>query len=170
MSSKSIDKRTYVWAKAERTCVLLAIGVSSMSSKSGDKRTYVWAKAKRTWVLLAIGEQEREIQNAQTGVVNVIKVHRQKDICMGKSRKDMCPFSYWSVANVIKVRRQKDICMGKSQMDMCPFSYWRAREGNSECTGKFHQSPETKKTRGSKMPQKAGCAGSKKVSNCCNYI
>ena len=25
------------------------------------------------------------------------------------------------------------------------FSYWRAREVNSECTGKFHQSPETKK-------------------------
>ena len=35
-----------------------------MSSKSGDKRIYVWAKAKRTCVLLAIGEQEREIQNA----------------------------------------------------------------------------------------------------------
>ena len=43
MSSKSGDKRTYVWAKAKRTCVLLAIGC----------------------VLLAIGEQEREIQNAQ---------------------------------------------------------------------------------------------------------
>ena len=26
------------------------------------------------------------------------------------------------------------------------------------------------KTRGSKMPQKAGCAGSNKVSDCCNYI
>ena len=25
-------------------------------------------------------------------------------------------------------------------------------------------------TRGSKMPQKAGCAGSNKVSDCCNYI
>ena len=38
-----------------------------MSSKSGDKRTYVWAEAKRipVCVLLAIGEQEREIQNAQ---------------------------------------------------------------------------------------------------------
>ena len=35
----------------------------------------------------------------------------------------------------IKVWRQKDICMGKSQMDMCPFSYWRAREANSESTG-----------------------------------
>ena len=47
----------YVWAKAERTCVLLAIGVLSMSSRSGDKRTYmyVWAKAERTCVLLAIG-------------------------------------------------------------------------------------------------------------------
>ena len=28
---------------------------------------------------------------------------------------------------------------------MCPFSFWRAREGNSECAGKFHESPETKK-------------------------
>ena len=59
MSSKSRDKRTYVWAKAERTCVLLAIAMLSMSSKSGDKRTYVWAKTKRTCVLVAIGEQER---------------------------------------------------------------------------------------------------------------
>ena len=73
-------------------------------------------KSQRTCVLLGIGVQEREIQNAQLGFVNVIKV-----------------------------RRQKDIRMGKSQMDMCPFSYWKAREGNSECTGKFHQSPETKK-------------------------
>ena len=102
-------------------------------------------KGKRTCVLLGIGAQEREIQNAQPGVVNVIKVRRQKDICMGKSRKDLCPFRYWSVVIVIKVWRQKDICMGKIQTDMCPFSYWRAREGNSECTGKFHQSPETKK-------------------------
>ena len=41
MSSKSGNKRTYVWAKAKRTCILLAIGVLSISSKSGDKRTYV---------------------------------------------------------------------------------------------------------------------------------
>ena len=40
---------------------------------------------------------------------------------------------------------KKDICMGKSQTDMCPFSCWKAREGNSECTGKFHQSSETKR-------------------------
>ena len=79
--------------------------VLSMSSGSRDKRTYVRAKAKRTCVLLAIGV----------------------------------------LSMSIKVRRQKDICMGKSQTDMCPFSYWRAREGNSERTGKFHQSPETKK-------------------------
>ena len=65
VSSRSRDKRTYVWAKAERTCVLLAIRVVSMSSKSGDKRTYVCAKSKRTCVLVAIGEQKREIQNAQ---------------------------------------------------------------------------------------------------------
>ena len=75
MLSKSRDKRTYVWAKAERTCVLSAIGVLSMSSKSGDKRTYVWAKANTTCVLLAIGEQEREIQNTE---VNFIKVRRQQ--------------------------------------------------------------------------------------------
>ena len=65
MSSKYGYKRTYVWPKVKRTCVLLVIGVLSMSSKSGDKRTYVWAKAKWTCVLLAIGEQEREIKNAQ---------------------------------------------------------------------------------------------------------
>ena len=75
MSSKSGDKRTYVWTKAERTCFLLAIGVLSMSAKSGDKRTYVWAKAKRTCVLLGNGEQEKEIQNAH---LNFIKVRRQK--------------------------------------------------------------------------------------------
>ena len=45
---------------------------------------------------------------------------------MGKSRKNMHPYGYWSVVNVNKVQRQKDICMGKNQMDMCPFSYWRA--------------------------------------------
>ena len=89
--------------------------------------------------------REREGNSECTGIVNVIKVRRQKDICMGKSRKDMCSFSYWCVVNVIKVQRQKDIIMGKSQKGMCPFSSWRAREGNSECTGKFHQSPETKK-------------------------
>ena len=65
----------YIWAKAERTCVLLAIGVLSMSSKSRNKRTHVWAKANRTCVLLAIGEQKREIQNGQ---VNYMKVRRQK--------------------------------------------------------------------------------------------
>ena len=37
---------------------------------------------------------------------------------MVKSKKDMCPFSYWSVVDVIKVRREKDICMGKSQNDI----------------------------------------------------
>ena len=60
-------------------------------------------------------------------------------------RKDMCSFSYLSDVHVIKVQSQKDIYMGKSQTDLCPFSYWRAREGSSECTGKFHQSLETKK-------------------------
>ena len=75
MSSKLEDIRTYVWAKAERTCVVLAIGVLLVSSKSGDKKTYIWAKAKQPGVLLAIEGQEREIQNAQ---VNFIKVRRQK--------------------------------------------------------------------------------------------
>ena len=37
--------------------------VLSMSSKSRDKRTYVWAKGKRTRVLLAIGKQEIEKSN-----------------------------------------------------------------------------------------------------------
>ena len=55
----------------------------------------------------------REGNSECTGVVNVIKVRRQKDICMNQSQNDMCPFSYWSVVNVIKVWRQKDICMGK---------------------------------------------------------
>ena len=46
----------------------------------------------------------------------------KKDICtcMGKSRKYMCPFSYWSVVNVIKVRRQKDISMGKRTCVLLP--------------------------------------------------
>ena len=64
----------------------------------------------------------------------------------GQKPKGHLPFSYWSVVHVIKVQRQKDICIGESQMDMCHFSYWRAREGNSESTGKFHQSSETKKS------------------------
>ena len=51
--------------KSKRECVLLIIAVLSMSSKSGDKRTYLWGKGKRTGVLLTIGGQEREIQNAQ---------------------------------------------------------------------------------------------------------
>ena len=105
---------------------------------------HVWEKGKRTCVLLTIGEQEREIQNAQ--MLSMSSKSRDKRTCMGKSKRDMCPFSYWRVVNVIKVWRQKDICMGKRQKDMCPFRYWRAREGNSDCTGKFHQSPETKKS------------------------
>ena len=67
----------------------------------------------------------REENSECTGVVNFIKVQRQKDVCMGKSQKDMCPFSYWSVVSVIKVPRQNDICMGKREKDtLCPFSYW----------------------------------------------
>ena len=57
----------------------------------------------------------------------------------------MCPFCYCSVVNVVKVWRQKDICMGKNKKDMCHCSYWRGREVNSEYRGKFHQSAETKK-------------------------
>ena len=68
----------------------------------------MYGKKAKGHVLLGIGEQESEIQNAPPSVINVIKV-----------------------------RRQKDICMGISQTNMCSFSYWRAREGNSECTVKF---------------------------------
>ena len=78
--------------------------VLSMSSKSGDKRTYVWAKAERTCVLLAI------------------------ECCQCHQSPETTGHMY-----------------GQSQTDMCSFSYWRGREGNSECTGKFHPSPETKK-------------------------
>ena len=42
-----------------------------VSAESGDKRTYVWAKAERTCVLLAIGEQEREIQNTEVNFIKV---------------------------------------------------------------------------------------------------
>ena len=94
----------------------------------------------------------REVNSECTGVVNVIIVQRQKDICMGKSRKDMCPFSYCSVLIVIKVWRQKDICLEKKQKDMCPCSYWREREVNSEYRGKFHQSAETKKKKWARSP------------------
>ena len=54
----------------------------------------------------------REGNSECTGVVNVIKIQRQKDIRMGKSRKDMCPFSY---SSAVKVWKQKDICMGKAK-------------------------------------------------------
>ena len=36
----------------------------------------------------------REGNSESTDVVNVFKVQRHKDICMGKSKRDMCPFSY----------------------------------------------------------------------------
>ena len=52
--------------------------VLSMSSKSRDKRTYVWAKAERTCVLLAIGNQEREIQNAQVNFIKVRNKKKNK--------------------------------------------------------------------------------------------
>ena len=44
-----------------------------MASKSRVKRTYVWAKAKWTCVLLAIGEQEREVQKAPVNFIKVKK-------------------------------------------------------------------------------------------------
>ena len=69
---QSPETKGHMYAKVQRTCDLLAIGVLSMSSKSGDKGAYVWAKAQRTCVLLAMGEQEREILNAE------VKVRRQK--------------------------------------------------------------------------------------------
>ena len=57
--------------KSRKDMCPLAIGVFSMSSKSGDKKTYVWTKGKRTCVLLAIGDQEREIQNAEGNFIKV---------------------------------------------------------------------------------------------------
>ena len=33
----------------------------------------------------------------------------------GQKQEGMCPFNYCSVVNVIKVQRQKDICMGKGK-------------------------------------------------------
>ena len=58
----------------------------------------------------------REGNSECRGVVNVIKVQRQKDICMGKSQKDMAVFLAIgeqereiknAQVNFIKVRRQK---------------------------------------------------------------
>ena len=54
--------------------------VLSMSSKYGVKRTYVWAKAKWTCVLLAIGEQEREVQNAQVNFIKVRRQKKKSDL------------------------------------------------------------------------------------------
>ena len=69
--------------------VLLAIGMLSMSSKSGEKRTYVWATAERTCVLLAIGEQEREIQNAQVNFIKVRRQKKKKKvICRSASSSE----------------------------------------------------------------------------------
>ena len=104
-----------------------------------DARTYVWEKGKRTCVLLGIGEGNSEC------TARCCQCHQSLETKGHMYGQKPCPSSYWSVVNVIKVWRQKDICMGKSQTDMCRFIYWRAREGNSECTGKFHQSPETRK-------------------------
>ena len=62
-------------------------------------------------------------------------------MCMGKSKTLAVERDVKQQIN----RNQNDICRGKRQKDMCPFRYWRAREGNSDYTGKFHQSPETEK-------------------------
>ena len=72
MSSKSGDKRTYVWAKAKKTCPFSYWSVVSVIKVWRQKDICM---GKMTCVLLGIGEQEREIQNAQ---VNFIKVRRQK--------------------------------------------------------------------------------------------
>ena len=55
---------------------------------------------------------------------------------MGKSQKNMCPFSYWRVRET----NSEGHMYGKKQKDMCPFSYWRVREANSECTGVVNSS------------------------------
>ena len=57
----------------------------------------------------------REENPECTGVVNVIKVRRQKNICMGKSRKDMCPFSYWNVAMSSKSRDKRTYVWAKAK-------------------------------------------------------
>ena len=56
--------------KRQTTCALLAIGVLSMSSKSGDKRTYVWAKAKQTCPF-SYWRAREGIQNAQVNFVKI---------------------------------------------------------------------------------------------------
>ena len=96
MPSKSNARRTYVWVKAKRTCVLFSYwrareGNSECHHSPETKGHTYGLKAKGHVSFLAIGEQERGNSEC-TGVVNAIKVRRQKDICMGKSQKDMCPF------------------------------------------------------------------------------
>ena len=66
-------QRDICMGKIKRDICPLATGVLSMSSKYGDKRTYVWGKGKRTCVLLGIGVQEREIQTAQVNFIKETK-------------------------------------------------------------------------------------------------
>ena len=68
---------------------------------------------------------------------------KRTNVCLKAKQK--CVLLGIGVLSMSSKSRVKRTCMSKIQMDLCPFSYWRAREGSSECTGKFHQSPETKK-------------------------
>ena len=61
---------------------------NSISSKSGDKRTYVWKKAKRTFILLAIGDQERQIQNPQVLSISSKSEDKKKVICRSASSSE----------------------------------------------------------------------------------
>ena len=51
-----------------------------MSSKSIVKRTYVWTKAKRTCVLLVTGEEGREVQNGQVNFIKVRRQRKKSDL------------------------------------------------------------------------------------------
>ena len=68
---------------------------NSISSKSGDKRAYVRGKATWTCVLLATGEKEANSESA--GVVNFIKVQRQKTKALARLTLKKCTLYglYW---------------------------------------------------------------------------
>ena len=85
----------------------------------------------------------REGNSECTGVVSVFKVWRQKD---GQKQKGDVSFKLLECCQCHQSPETKGHMYGKGQKDMCSFRYWSAREGNSDCTGKFHQSSEIKKS------------------------
>ena len=94
-------------------------------------------KAKRH-VILGIVEQMIEIQNAEPGIVNDIKVRRQKDIHMGKSQKTCVLLAIGVLSMSSKSGDKRTYVWAKGEGTCVLFSYWMAREGNSECSSKFH--------------------------------